>query len=325
MAAVHLNAALNRVLTEYPTASTVGGPNGHPLASFIARDLAEAVRAHVARSYKVRGSAGQFNTWSQSPFVAVFDRAVTTSALRGYYVCYLFRRDGQAVYLSLNQGTTEVQDEYKSRYRDVLESRAEFGRGLLRTVDTAGLIASNLDLGGTSDLSRGYESGNILAKRYSAGTVPPQAELAGDLQAFLQMYSLYKGAYIGEVPVGDDEPDDGTSWEEKRKYRWHRRAERDRKMARKAKEFHGYRCQVCNFDFVEHYGPRGSEYIEAHHVVPFAELMSSPEPAVLDYRTDFSVVCANCHRMLHRKPLLEPAGLRAVMADVQLPPAAAGT
>jgi 5-methylcytosine-specific restriction protein A len=308
-----LDVALKRVLTAYPAASTSGPLYGDPLTSYISNDLADAVRAHVAPTYKVRASAGQFNTWSHSPFVAVFDRAVTTSAQRGYYVVYLFRRDGGAVYLSLNQATTEVRDEFGKQYLEVLESRAEFGRDLLRSADSAGLIAKALDLGGTSDLSRGYEAGNILAKRYDADGLPPQTDLAGDLQHFLELYSMYKAAYVGQVGTGDDEPDDTTSWEEKKKFRWHRRAERDRKMAQKAKEFHGYRCQVCNFDFQEHYGDRGVEYIEAHHIVPFAALVASPEPAILDYREDFAVVCANCHRMLHRKPLLEPSELRKAM------------
>ncbi len=308
-----LDAALRHVLFQYPTA-TSSPLNGHPLTSYIVNDLADAVRAHVAPGYKVRGSAGQFNTWSHSPFVAVFDRSVTRTAQEGYYVVYLFRRDGSSVFLSLNQATTEVQRQYKSRYRDVLESRADFGRRLLRAADTAGLIARTLSLGGTSDLSRGYEAGNILAKEYPAGSLPGQGVLAADLQQFLELYALYKAAYVGDLGAGDDDPDDETSWEEKKKFRWHRRAERDRKLAQRAKLHHGYRCQVCAFDFLEHYGDRGFEYIEAHHIVPFAELVNSPEPAILDYRCDFAVVCANCHRMLHRKPLLKPAALKALMA-----------
>ena len=162
-------------------------------------------------------------------------------------------------------------------------------------------------------MSRGYEAGNILAVDYEAGAIPGPDVLATDLQKFLELYALYKAAYIGEVGAGDDEPDDLESWEEKRRFRWHRRAERDQRLAKRAKEYHGYRCQVCGFEFEVRYGDRGSEYIEAHHIVPFAELMKSVEPAVLDYRTDLAVVCANCHRMLHRKPLLKPTELKGLL------------
>ena len=313
MAVARLDAAIRRVLAEYPSASG-GALYGHPLTLFITNDLPNAVRAHVPSSYKVRGSAGQFNTWSQVPFVAVFDRTVTVSAQRGYYVCYLFRQDGRSVFLSLNQGTTEVQDEYKARYRDVLQSRADFGRVLLQSV-SAGLIAGPLDLGGTSALSRGYEAGNILAKEYTTSALPSQAEMIKDLEDFLDLYSFYKAAYLGDIGiVGDDPAGEDLTGVETKKLRWHQRAERDRKLAQKAKEHHGYRCQVCDLDFVEEYGSRGDKYIEAHHLVPFADLLTSPEPAVLDVRTDFAVVCANCHRMLHRKPMLDLVGLRELRA-----------
>lgn len=55
-------------------------------------------------------------------------------------------------------------------------------------------------------------------------------------------------------------------------------------------------CEVCEFDFARVYGDHGVGYIEAHHKTPlrdFAEESSVTEE-------DFALVCANCHRMLHR-------------------------
>jgi 5-methylcytosine-specific restriction protein A len=37
---------------------------------------------------------------------------ITETAQRGYYIVYLFRGDGAAVHLSINQGTTQVLGEY---------------------------------------------------------------------------------------------------------------------------------------------------------------------------------------------------------------------
>lgn len=92
----------------------------------------------------------------------------------------------------------------------------------------------------------------------------------------------------------------------------HLRRERNRRLADEAKRIHGYVCQVCDFDFVDPYGPIGAEYIEAHHIVPFHTL--PPDAGVrLSPREDFRVVCANCHRMLHRHPYPTVEKLRAIV------------
>jgi len=84
-------------------------------------------------------------------------------------------------------------------------------------------------------------------------------------------------------------------------------------LARDAKAHYGYACTVCGFDFEAAYGALGHHYIECHHLNPLSE---RPEEEQLDGATtsleDLAVVCANCHRMLHRRrPALSPDELRA--------------
>ncbi len=68
-------------------------------------------------------------------------------------------------------------------------------------------------------------------------------------------------------------------------------------------------CEVCDFSF-DKYGDRGHDFIEAHHDVPVSEL---GEGAVTHLK-DIRMVCANCHRVLHRKrPWLKVAELRAYL------------
>jgi hypothetical protein len=58
----------------------------------------------------------------------------------------------------------------------------------------------------------------------------------------------------------------------------------------------GYiQCECCNFDFRRTYGNLGVEYIECHH----KDFLSSGER--ITTILDLSLVCSNCHRMLHRK------------------------
>lgn len=51
-------------------------------------------------NYKV-ASAG-IGYWTEIPWIDVFDREITESAQKGYYVVYLFREDMSGVYLSLD-------------------------------------------------------------------------------------------------------------------------------------------------------------------------------------------------------------------------------
>lgn len=60
-------------------------------------------------------------------------------------------------------------------------------------------------------------------------------------------------------------------------------------------------CEICEFDFLEAYGAVGAGFAEAHHK---KSLASSPKNGRVTSLKDFVVVCANCHRMLHRAPEL---------------------
>jgi 5-methylcytosine-specific restriction enzyme A len=55
-------------------------------------------------------------------------------------------------------------------------------------------------------------------------------------------------------------------------------------------------CEVCGFDFTRTYGKHGSGFAECHHIKPISTLM----PGQRTRASDLAIVCANCHRMLHR-------------------------
>lgn len=77
-----------------------------------------------------------------------------------------------------------------------------------------------------------------------------------------------------------------------------RRYERNPINRKRAIEFHGLSCKVCGFNFEEVYGERGKDFIEVHHVKPLSTL---EEEMVIDPERDLVTVCANCHRMIHRR------------------------
>lgn len=62
--------------------------------------------------------------------------------------------------------------------------------------------------------------------------------------------------------------------------------------------YHGTKCMVCGFDFEETYGEIGRGYIEVHHIAPISDI---DEETVVNPFEDLVCLCANCHRMIHRK------------------------
>jgi 5-methylcytosine-specific restriction protein A len=61
---------------------------------------------------------------------------------------------------------------------------------------------------------------------------------------------------------------------------------------------HGTVCQACGFDFEKTYGEIGKDYIEVHHTKPLCEVDGVVE---INPATDLICICANCHRMIHRR------------------------
>ena len=98
------------------------------------------------------------------------------------------------------------------------------------------------------------------------------------------------------------EPKKYRATEGARKYKIHGMIERNNKLSKDAKKHFFSKngklfCEICGFDFLKTYGKIGEGFIEAHHIIPLSELSGETENSI----EDFSMVCANCHRMLHRR------------------------
>jgi hypothetical protein len=97
-----------------------------------------------------------------------------------------------------------------------------------------------------------------------------------------------------------------------RKHRFTKYYERNKKLRAAAIEHHGVTCEVCGFNFEEVYGERGKDYIEVHHLVPVSTL---GEETKVDPESDMTVLCSNCHRMIHRRKdqILTPEELKRLV------------
>jgi len=87
-------------------------------------------------------------------------------------------------------------------------------------------------------------------------------------------------------------------WEGERTERLVAHYERKSHLRAAALKYHGTTCKACGFDFELTYGTHGANFIEVHHLVPVSSL---GESRVVNPLTDMTVLCANCHRMIHRR------------------------
>jgi len=295
-----LNAALTLFLEEYPKA--IAQPfAGNTVAEFIRQDVPDVIKAITGNNdrYIVQGSPGQGN-WARVPWAAVYDRFITDTVQDGYYLVYLVQEDFSGIYLSLNQGVTTLKEQYGADAKKALRGRASDYLARLGVIPED-LISGPIDLQVSSQSSLGalYEQGAICSKYYKQGAIPNDEVLAEDLNRFLDNYFNLVSRETVLFDQSQKEQDEvDLEWEDLRILRVHKRIERNQRLAQKAKKLLGLTCQACGFNFEEIYGTTGKDYIEAHHLTPLSQLKG--KRVALDAKQDFAVLCANCHRMIHR-------------------------
>ena len=108
-----------------------------------------------------------------------------------------------------------------------------------------------------------------------------------------------------------------TTLEGKKYLRNHLVKERDhnfikliKKKALKQNEY--LNCEVCGFSFLRFYGELGYGFIEAHH----KEEIGKRDSATLTREADISLICSNCHNMIHRSdPILTIEQLKIIISN----------
>jgi predicted HNH restriction endonuclease len=99
--------------------------------------------------------------------------------------------------------------------------------------------------------------------------------------------------------VGDADDYEASEW----RSRLHTRLERERdnrlvrlKKEKVLRETGKLACECCGFDFCVQYGELASGFAECHHRRPVSKLRKGEKTTL----PSLAVVCANCHRVLHR-------------------------
>ena len=167
------------------------------------------------------------------------------------------------------------------------------------------------DISFTSQGKKGMTHGNALEEVVWNEFSNDRVRLAKTCLAIRQ--SLKE---LPTIPIEEDEEEEIVEASEgKLLTRIHRRRERSRKLvaAKKKqvlKNLGALLCEVCSFDFSKRYGVRGEGFIECHHTKPVHEYGDGRKTTI----HELSLVCANCHRMIHSKrPWLSVLELRSTL------------
>lgn len=327
---------LIEVLTTYKTQSALPFA-GNRVANLLSKTLPEELKrlGNLEFRYLVKGSAGKGN-FAEIPWLSIFDKEITDSAEKGYYIVFLFDAQMQGVYLSLNQGWTQYEKAYgvKEGQQKIDENTFRL-KSYIRSILDFSKIPINLH--STRKLGQGYELGHICGKYYSANSIPDDSEIINDIRNLIGVYRELKGlvgtdvlnigGFLGELLdeadqtsgekevseaiTGLTEPDklqllkqkfqeaakSGTPYID---YKG-KRLKRNAWLAEYVKAKNGYKCQACSFTFEKE---DGSKYVEAAHIKKLAV-------SKLDTEENLLALCPNHHKMLDkgkleiRKPILD--------------------
>ena len=183
----------------------------HPFGSFIRNDIPNEIRrkGDIDQSkYIVKGSNGA-GRWTTVPWIAIFDRRITESAQRGVYLVYLLNKDKKELYLTLNQGATDVSqngavgNDGKLAFTGVTgssnaKSLAKLRSNAVHIQSVVGSVPFSTD-----ELIKcgapNYDAGAVCYKKYTLENLPDEQQLFEDLRAFIAIYARYAEWYLSDA------------------------------------------------------------------------------------------------------------------------------
>ncbi|MGN7313392.1 MrcB family domain-containing protein [Alkalicoccobacillus gibsonii] len=320
-----MKTAYHRVLTEYQDQRTKPfKPSENPLSKFMINDIPNMLKDQLYlddQKYKVQASVGM-GRWTETPWISIFDRDITKTATKGFYIVYLFRKDMKGVYLSLNQGTTHLQNKYKKN-----NPRSKMEEIALKLQDTLSLSledfpTTKIDLISKTSNSKNYMASHICGKYYSLEQLPTNQEIQNDFQKILKIYQQLKTiigvrttdqfidyllnleeiedtqyqsdvqlvtASTTEIEPQQIPPKENTG----ERLKWRRNAS----IAKETIHLADYLCEVNADHFTFKSSVTGKNFVEAHHLIPLS--LQGRFRWSLDVPGNIISLCPNCHRSIH--------------------------
>lgn len=166
-------------------------------------------RAEIAGALNLEPSAlgieGRDGTGLKSrvPWVRFYSEVLSPAAHVGWYCGYLFRYQGDGVYLILCHASTRWE-WHNPRPRPIREIQqlVDWGRGILKDEiwhDPA--LTTPVDLTGTNRLAEAYARSTCIAKFYPRSAIPTSNELMSDALSFAgSLRRIYEAVGLGLSP-----------------------------------------------------------------------------------------------------------------------------
>ena len=269
--------------------------------------------------FLIEGSIGNGNL-ANVPWVAIFNKSVTESAQKGYYIVLLFSQDMHSCYISLNQGVTEIRNHYgqqiaRAKMREAANLAIQF------FVPDPFATLGPIDLAASGHLGQGYEQGAIESYRYELNTLPTEVDFAHNFDVLLGHYDRLV-AVVGAslqafVPINEGEFQSvalGKAVSLANTGRFYtqpqipvrapsksvtavNRYERKVEVAAFAISRANFKCEIDSMHETFVSRARNQPYVEAHHLIPMSA--QGTFEFSLDVPANVVALCATCHKLLH--------------------------
>ena len=188
-----LREFVERFIKEYPNEKKKSLAN-NPFANFITNEVPKnifEIDIIKGEEYRVQGSVGK-GAWAAVPWVAIYDKNITTSAQKGEYIVYLLSVDNKILYVTFNQGCTELKNKYgKIETIKKLKEKSSF---IQEKIESRGFSKENINLlceGEKNEKAEMYEAGCIFSKAYNIENLPEEFELREDLKNMIDIYKEF--------------------------------------------------------------------------------------------------------------------------------------
>lgn len=140
-------------------------------------------------NFQVNISVGQGN-WATVPWIAILNTNVTKSTQEGVYIVFLISKELNRIFLTLNQGTTNLVQELGQReaQKQMLDVASKT-RSVVSELASAGFILDNeIELGGGGWLAKNYEIGTIAHIDFGTDNYPNDEHMNALLEALIKAY-----------------------------------------------------------------------------------------------------------------------------------------
>ncbi|MBT2469665.1 DUF3578 domain-containing protein [Streptomyces sp. ISL-66] len=158
------------------------GTKGPVPGQQVLRAVSSRTDLGVLDGWAVAGYGGNGNA-ANAPWIGVFDLKINRDPKVGLYLAYIFSTDLKSVWLTLQQGVTDL--EKRMGGRETLLAHLERQADQLYAALEVGLVEewNHRPVFGLGKRPELYEAASVVARSYEIGDLPTEEQLQQDLRA----------------------------------------------------------------------------------------------------------------------------------------------